>query len=100
MGVQPQLQQNQNGQEPVSIDRIKVSCLYVLYFWLPNTETQSSQLAELSLADLEQKALFLPRSALSENLEEIGHGTWVVDSKNFNHTLEVTVDVINLIGCI
>ena len=38
--------------------------------------TQSSQL-ELSLADLEQKALFLPRSALSKNLEEIGQGGFI-----------------------
>ena len=40
---------------------------------LGHAETQSAPI-ELSLADLEQKALFLPRSSLSENLEEIGHG--------------------------
>ena len=42
-----------------------------------DTETRPTQL-EPSLADLEQKALFLPRSALSENLEEIGHGELLI----------------------
>ena len=35
-------------------------------------ETKSKQLS--SLADLEQKALFLPRSAISQRLETIGQG--------------------------
>lgn len=66
-----------------------------------HAEIHSSKLAELSLADLEQKALFLPRSAISENLEEIGHGELIVDARITDyHTLQLTVGVIGLIDSI
>ena len=51
-----------------------------------HAETQSSQLAELSLADLEQKALFLPRSAISENLEEIGQGELLMPNSGLTNS--------------
>lgn len=79
------LHQDQNGQEPVKFNK-----LYYYYGWynvLFYVETQSSQLAELSLADLEQKALFLPRSAISENLEEIGQGELL--TPNMDHHIVI-----------
>jgi hypothetical protein len=53
------------------------------------------------LADLEQQALFLPRSAISENLEEIGHGELLTpNSQCADCHIVLTVDVINLIDCV
>ena len=63
---------NQSGPKLVNLNvETDVDMNYCILISTP--EIRSPQL-ELSLADLQQQALYLPRSALSENFEEISSG--------------------------
>lgn len=72
----PRPEWSKAGKNSISIKKttIKFEPLFT-------TETQAPHL-ESSLADLQQKTLYLPRSALGESFEEIGRGKHVIDFRS------------------